>query len=83
MQIQLKLVGALSRYLPADRQGNQVSIELAEGSSVTDVMHKIMLPGDQQYLVSVNDEVVRKADRESRTLADADRVTIMPPLRGG
>ena len=46
-------------------------------------MREMMLPDDRQYLVSVNNAVVRKADREFRTLTDADQVTIMPPLKGG
>ena len=41
------------------------------------------LPTDENYLVSLNGEVVVISERDSRVLAENDHLAIMPPLKGG
>jgi sulfur carrier protein ThiS len=41
------------------------------------------MPLDENYLVSLNGEVVVISERDTRVLAENDRLAVMPPLKGG
>ena len=41
------------------------------------------MPTDENYLVSLNGEVVVISERATRALSEDDRLAIMPPLKGG
>lgn len=79
MNVQLALFAHLSQYQPDGRGGRSPrSLELAEGTSVGDVIATLGLPDDPR-VVFVNG---RHADDE-RLLADGDRLAIFPPIAGG
>ena len=82
MKISLKTAGNLGRYLPAGSRGNLAELEVAEGATPSDVMAQLGLPGGS-YLVVLNGENVPKAERASRRLARGDKLSVMPPLKGG
>jgi len=46
-------------------------------------MRQLGMPLDENYLVSLNGEVVVSGERDTRVLAEGDRLVIMPPLKGG
>jgi sulfur carrier protein ThiS len=48
-----------------------------------DVMRQLGMPMDENYLVSLNGEIVVISERDSRALAEDDHLAIMPPLKGG
>ncbi len=83
MKIQFKTGGLLVEHLPAGSTGNTVELEVPEGATPTDVMHQLDMPMDENYLVSLNGEVVVISERDAQVLAENDRLAIMPPLKGG
>ena len=82
MKITIKTAGNLGKYLPAGASGNLAEIDVAEGATPADVMTKLGLP-EGSYLVVLNGTSVPKAERASRSLAENDNLSIMPPLKGG
>ncbi len=83
MKIQFKTGGDFVEHLPDGSTGNTAELEVAEGATPADVMRQLNLPTDENYLVSLNGEVVVISQRDSRQLAENDRLAIMPPLKGG
>ena len=83
MKIQFKTGGLLVEHLPAGSTGNTAELEVPEGATPTDVMGQLGMPMDENYLVSLNGEVVVISERDTRVLAEKDRLAIMPPLKGG
>ncbi len=81
--VQVKLVGALVRFLPADAAEDQAQVALAAGASVDDLIAQLGLPAQQRYLVAVNDDFIAKTTTATHILDSGDRVMIMPPLKGG
>ncbi|MCH7930274.1 MAG: MoaD/ThiS family protein [Proteobacteria bacterium] len=83
MKITIKTAGLLGKYLPPGSAGNDAELEVAEGATPRDVIAQLGMPLDASYLVTLNGESVPTAERRVRTLADNDRLAIMPPLKGG
>jgi sulfur carrier protein ThiS len=83
MKIQFKTGGLLVEHLPAGSSGNAVELEVSVGATPMDVMGQLGMPTDENYLVSLNGEVVVISERATRVLAENDRLAIMPPLKGG
>lgn len=83
MKIQFKTGGQFVEHLPAGTTANTAQLEVAEGATPMDVMRQLGMPTDENYLVSLNGEVVVISDRATRVLAENDHLAIMPPLKGG
>lgn len=83
MQLTVKLVGPLSRYLPAGSEGGITKVEAEPGTTVSGLMKNLGLPEDLKCMISINDDLVPIGERQSRALSDSDSVKIIPPLKGG
>jgi sulfur carrier protein ThiS len=83
MQITVKLFAMLSDYLPAGTRGNQVSIEVAAGSTVAAALAPFNLPARLTHLVLVNGVFILPDERTSCVLAADDVLAIWPPIAGG
>jgi sulfur carrier protein ThiS len=83
VKIQFKTGGQFVEHLPAGTPGNTAQLEVAEGATPMDVMRQLGMPAEENYLVSLNGEVVVISDRAARVLAEGDQLAIMPPLKGG
>ena len=83
MKIQFKTGGLFVEHLPAGSTGNTAEFEVPEGATPVDVMRQLGMPLDENYLVSLNGEVVVISERDTRMLAENDHLAIMPPLKGG
>ncbi len=83
MQLTVKLVGPLSRYLPSESEGGVTQVEAEAGLTVSGLVKKLGLPEDIKCMISINDDLVPIGERQSRTLSDLDSVKIIPPLKGG
>ncbi len=84
MRVTLKLFATLADYLPPDaRRSNQVELDLAEGTTVTEAIAPFNLPPRLTHLVLVNGVFVPPEARSTRVLADGDALAIWPPVAGG
>ncbi|HEY1058276.1 MAG TPA: MoaD/ThiS family protein [Limnobacter sp.] len=83
MEITFKLFATLTDYLPADRVDNAVRLQVADGSTVQQLIDQFHLPEKLTHLVLVNGVYVDPADRASKVLTDDDVLAIWPPIAGG
>lgn len=81
MKVTVKMSGLIAKFVPGS--GDGVEVSLVDGATVTTVMTRLGLPGNETYLVIVNDSTVPKDKRATHKLSDGDRVAIVPPLKGG
>lgn len=75
MQIHVKLRGVLKEKTPPDG-----TIDLADGSTLTDLLDALDVPVERIHLIMINDEQVRDTER---SLGDGDEVLLLPPIAGG
>lgn len=83
MKITFKLFASLTDYLPAERRGNVVDIDVADNATVQQIIDRFQLPAKMVHLVVINGVYVEPADRLTRTLNEGDALAIWPPIAGG
>ena len=84
MRITFKLYASLTEYLPPEhRIGNQVTLDVAPGSTIEQIVAPYQLPAKMVHLVLVNGHFVPPEERASRRLAEGDVLAIWPPIAGG
>lgn len=84
MRITFKLYASLTEYLPADaRTGNRVPLDVADGTTIAQVIEPFGLPQKLVHLVLVNGVYVEPAERLTRVLSEGDVLAIWPPIAGG
>ncbi len=82
MQLTVKLVGPLSRFAAAE-SGKESEVEADDGTTVSGLMELLGLPEDLKCIVSINDDIVPIAERQTRLLSTSDHIKFIPPLKGG
>ena len=83
IRIAFKLFASLSDYLPDGHRGNRLDLEVDEGTTVADMIHRYRVPERSAHLVLVNGHFVPPAERACRRLAEGDELAIWPPIAGG
>jgi sulfur carrier protein ThiS len=88
VRITFKLFATLSGYLPAEldghaRSGNELPMDLAEGTSVQAVIDRFAMPRQLVHLVLVNGNYIPPAGRASQLLREGDALAVWPPIAGG
>ncbi len=77
MKVQVSMYATLKKYAPGS-QGN-FELNLAAGATVKTLMERLQIPQTVERVILING---RLADDGTR-LADADKITIFPPIEGG
>ncbi|HOI65701.1 MAG TPA: MoaD/ThiS family protein [Thiomonas arsenitoxydans] len=83
MQITLKLMATLTDYLPQPRQGHQITLNIAPGTTIQDVVERFRLPWKLVHLVLVNGVYIAPDQRDTRVLQEDETLAIWPPVAGG
>jgi thiamine biosynthesis protein ThiS len=83
IRIAFKLFASLSDYLPDGHRGNRLELEVDEGTTVAEMIHRYRMPERSAHLVLVNGVFVPAAERPRRRLQDGDELAIWPPIAGG
>jgi len=79
MKVSIVCFGAMRDYLPAGSPGNRADLEVAEGSTVGDLIDALGAPRRLAFAVLVDGT---HADL-GRSLDEGVEVTLMPPFTGG
>lgn len=83
MRVVFKLFASLADFLPAGRRGNLVDIEVAQGTTVGDLISRYQVPEKKAHLVLVNGVYIAPAGRVGHVLQEGDELAIWPPIAGG
>lgn len=84
MRITFKLFASLQDYLPVEaKRDNALMLDLAEGTTIRQVIERFSLPLKSCHLVLVDGSFVPPAERVARILADGETLAIWPPIAGG
>lgn len=79
MRVEVRLFATLAAFLPPSSREGAVTLDVAPGSTVRDVMQRLGIPADLERVSLINGG---DADAE-QALRSGDVVTIFPPLAGG
>lgn len=79
MKIEVRLFATLAAYLPDEGDGRSATLEVADPSTVADVIRSLRIPDDTPFLTMLNG---RDATLD-QPLADGDVLSLFPPLAGG
>ncbi|EIJ44226.1 sulfur transfer protein involved in thiamine biosynthesis [Beggiatoa alba B18LD] len=83
MLITLKLYASLAQYLPTGAKRNQTELDIAEGTSLQDLITTHHIPEQSAHLVLINGVYVAPDKRASARLNQGDIVVMFPPVAGG
>ncbi len=83
MKIAFKLFASLTDYLPPERKGNRLELDVEPGTTVASMIQRYRVPMESAHLVLVNGVFVPPGARATRALAEGDELAIWPPIAGG
>lgn len=70
-------------YLPAGTKGHAVSVEVADGTTIHEVIDRFKVPRQRAHLVVCNGVIMHLADRDRHQLREGDVIALWPPIAGG
>jgi sulfur carrier protein ThiS len=84
MNITLKLFASLTDYLPVEsKYTNMVTLNVAEGTTIGNIIEQHSLPPKWVHLVLVNGVYIYPEQRATHILVEDDVLAIWPPIAGG
>jgi sulfur-carrier protein len=83
MRIHIKLYATLTDYLPAHREGNKISVDVAEGCTVMGALAPYNLPPKLTHLVLVDGTFIPPENRDTHVMHDGETLAVWPPIAGG
>jgi molybdopterin converting factor small subunit len=79
VKVAVHLTATLRAYLPPGTRGDSVVLDVAEGTTVDQVVHSLRIPSELERLTVVNGLDATPAQR----LVEGDVLSVFPPLAGG
>jgi len=83
MKVTLKLYASLGRFLPDGAKRNQISIDVADDTTIVALLDRYNVPREACHLVLVNGLFQPPGTRASVELNDGDELAVWPPIAGG
>jgi sulfur carrier protein ThiS len=83
MEITVKLFAMLGSYLPPGAQRNKVQMQIADDTTVTQLIGQLNLPLELSHVVLVNGIYVEPNERDQTRLSPGDEFAVFPPIAGG
>jgi sulfur carrier protein ThiS len=79
MKVRVDLFGTLNQKVSGDRQAQGIEVEIAEGTTVNDLLALLKIEPSRRAVVVI-DGRIRKAND---TIPDGSRARIFQPVHGG
>jgi molybdopterin synthase sulfur carrier subunit len=79
MRVTVRLHATLRRFLPAGASNNVVTVEVAAGATVADVVARLGIPPGHAKMIVSGDECLEPAS----VVRDGQELDLFPPLAGG
>ncbi len=79
MRVQVKLFATLRKYMPAGTSGDTLTVDVADGATVGDVVAALGIPAEHARMAVVAGQ---QLDLAARVPVGAE-VNLFPPLAGG
>lgn len=83
MKLTVKLYASLGQYLPDHADRNEVVVDVAEATTILEVLDGYHVPREACHLVLVNGVFQAPHERGEPTLKDGDHLAVWPPVAGG
>lgn len=83
IRIYLKLYASLTDYLPADAEGNRISVEFPDDVTPHQVIDQFKVPRKEAHLILLNGVYIKPADRDQSAFREGDTLAVWPPVAGG
>lgn len=83
MEVTVKLFATLGKYLPHNAKHNEVRMDIADGTSVSQLIRQLDLPLALTQVVMLNGIYIDPDDHEHTTLSPGDEFAVFPPVAGG
>ncbi len=83
MQVTLKLYASLGVYLPSTAVKNEAKLEVADGTTIRQLLDAHNVPPQACHLVLVNGHFQAPAVRGAVQLKPGDALAVWPPVAGG
>lgn len=81
--VTLKLYASLGAYLPPGASRNEIVLEVAEGTTIKDLLDARSVPREACHLVLLNGVFQPPAARAGVRLKAGDALAVWPPVAGG
>lgn len=81
--VTLKLYASLGAYLPPGASRNEIALEVAEGTTIKELLDAHSVPRESCHLVLLNGVFQSPAVRASVRLEAGDALAVWPPVAGG
>jgi sulfur carrier protein ThiS len=79
MQVTIRLHGTLRKYLPTGGRSNVSTVDVPDGSRISDLLAQLGIPVDHAKMLVSGDEQLDV----SAALRDGQELNVFPPLAGG
>ena len=83
MEVTVKLFAMLGKYLPPHATHNEVRMDIAPGTSVSQLIRQLHLPMELTHLAMLNGIYIDPDDRDHTTFSPGDEFAVFPPVTGG
>lgn len=83
MEVKLKLYASLGAYLPPHAERNEAPVDVAEGTTIKDLLDRYNVPRESCHLVLLNGIFQAPALRATVKLKPGDHLAVWPPVAGG
>ena len=83
MVIKVKLFAMLRDKLPSETNGEDIDIDVDEGTTARDIIDRLDIPPQLAHLVMINGYHLLPDEITSRPLKAGETLAIFPPVAGG
>ena len=83
MIVKVKLFAVLRARLPPDSNGEDVDLEVPEGTTAQHVIDRLQIPAALAHLVMLDGFHLLPDEVRNRTLRPGEVLSIFPPIAGG